>query len=373
MHGIKRRMLCLLLCLCFCAGCGSSRGETGAMLLEEGPDQRQQTYTTEVIVPCTLEIHRETSASVGYWQEVNVTCAGMGGAALVEICVTKNQTVKAGDVLATFDVPYSNAELDALYAQREIAWLQYQSGLSGYTVALQDAQSALAAQTPGSVAYRICEQDVIRAQSAYDYYVSSQSISMSAIEEQIARLDENLEKTAIVSPIDGVVTSVTGAIRAGDIVNDQTALCTVANQDDTYFYTQYNDVFPFYSGAEATLYSRYYNDGEEYPATVLSSPADTGAVTGNVILVADDPVVQQEMAEVGRISFAVVCFTLENVIAVPNTALHHEDDNSYVMLLEDGKPVRRYVNAGEVWTRDDGENAVQILEGLQPGDVIITG
>ena len=371
----ERRIISLLLCLClcFCAGCGESEAAAEVMLLEDG-DFGRRAYETEEVTLSTLYFERECTYTVQYWNIRNMTCSELAGAALVEICVSKNQEVKAGDVLAVFDVPYSQAELDALIAERDIAWLQYQSGLSGYTVKLQEAQSALAMETPGTAAWEIARQMVQKAQNARDYYETSQSIAMSAIEERIADLSEKLEQTTIVAPIDGVVMQVTGALKVGDVVTAQTPLCTIADPSDTYFTVEYSEVYPFHTGAEVAIYSRFYNDGTEYPGRVLASPADQGAAEGNAVIMADDPVVQREMAEETTTGFVRIIFTREQVISVPYTAVYKEDFKSYVLVLENDRPVRRYVNDGDIMTRlEDGQKVVQIFEGLEPGDLVVIG
>jgi len=43
-------------------------------------------------------------------------------------------------------------------------------------------------------------------------------------------------------------------------------------------------------------------------------------------------------------------------------------------VLQDGHPVKRYVIVGDVLSRlKDGVAAVQVLDGLQPGELVITG
>ena len=58
-------------------------------------------------------------------------------------------------------------------------------------------------------------------------------------------------------------------------------------------------------------------------------------------------------------------------LMVPRTALVTRSGIDFVTVLENGKPVERAVVAGEV-TAIDGTESIEILTGLEPGDIVVT-
>ncbi len=364
----------LLLCLLLSAGCGREETAGEAMLLEGGVESGNVTYLTEEVAPCTIYREGNFPASIGYWSQRDVTAGDFSGATVEEIFVTKNQTVKAGDPIASFDVPYSEAELEGLFADREIANIQYQSGLAGYAAALQQAKADLALATPGTVAYSIAELAVQRAQSAYDYYVGSQNAAIGQIDKAILELQEKLETTVLYAPMDGVVRTVSTALHAGDMVFADTVICTIYDPEDTYISVTSDQILPFRTGAAVTVSSRYYQDGAPFAAVVVSAPDAVGLAEGTAILQIADETARQGIVDAGGSCFATLRAEVQDVLAVPADAIYREDHDSYVLLLQNGSPVKRYVTVGLGHTRvSDGASVVQILDGLQVGDVVIVG
>jgi len=55
----------------------------------------------------------------------------------------------------------------------------------------------------------------------------------------------------------------------------------------------------------------------------------------------------------------------DNVIIVPNSAIRFEKGKQFVYVIENGKPVKRYIKTGWI-----DENYTEVVEGLKEGEII---
>ena len=183
---------------------------------------------------------------------------------------------------------------------------------------------------------------------------------------------ENLDGTAIVSPISGTVMSID--ISLGDTVNSGTTVITVANLSQPYLeiYLDESDWANIQVGYETEVTFDILPD-KTYTGTVTE--VDPGLYTSGNSSVVRALVKITDVSDSFRLplgtsaSVDVIGGRAENALLVPIEALHETTPGEYaVFVVENGSPRLKVV---EVGIQD--LLYAEIKSGLNPGDVVTTG
>ena len=377
--GRRRALLCLLLALMtLSSACGADRGAGEAMLLEPGSAASMGEHATAPVVRGDMYRAVYVPAAAVYYRPEAVICGDLAGATLVRILVKRDQEVRAGDVIAEFDVEYSQAELSGLYADLEIASLQYETNRQTYQAALDAAKAAFAGAPASGTERTLLELAVKRAQNEYDEYVRSGSLSLAAMYDRIAEVEARIEKTTVTAPCDGIVCSVKH-VEEGTVVSADTVLCEIADPSSRYFQVESRvDAarkvdHSLHWGGQVFLTNALCLDGAEIPGHVVFAP-DAGGGGETALVTADDPEMMQMLLDAGVASFVTVRYLLSDVLMIPNSALQREGSEVFVDVLADGVICKRFVLVGLAGreTETDAE-VLQVLEGLSEGDLVMIG
>lgn len=378
-NGRNRAVLCLALTiLTLLSACGTDRTTGEAMLLEPGSVSAVGEHSVAPVVRGDMYRAVYVPAVATYYRPEAVICGDLAGATLLRILVKRDQMVQAGDVIAEFDVEYSQAELSGLYADLEIASLQYETNRQTYQAALDAAKAALAGAPASGTERTLLELAVKRAQNEYDEYVRSGSLSLAAMYDRIAEVEARIENTTVTAPCSGIVSSVKH-VEEGTVVTADTVLCEIADPESRFFQvesrvdsTRKLD-HSFHWGGQVFITNALCMDGAEIPGHVVFAP-DAGGGGGTALVTADDPEMMQMLLTSGVASFVTARYTLSNVLMIPNTALQREGSDVFVDVLADGVICKRYVLVGVAGreTETDAE-VLQVLEGLSEGDLVMIG
>ncbi len=378
-NGRRRALLCLALALMtLLSACGSDRAAGEAMLLEPGSVSAVGEHSVAPVVLGDMYRVVYTSAVSVYYRPEAVICGDLAGATLVRILVKRDQMVQAGDVIAEFDVEYSQAELSGLYADLEIASLQYETNRQTYQAALDAAKAALVGAPASGTERTLLELAVKRAQNEYDEYVRSGSLSLAALYDRIDELEARIEKTTVTAPCSGIVCSVKH-VEEGTVVSADTVLCELADPGSRYFQvesrvdTSAKVDYSIHWGGQIFITNALCLDGAEIPGHVVFAP-DAGGGGSTAMVTADDPELMQMLLNSGVASFVTARYTLSNVLMIPASALQREGKEVFVDVLADGVICKRYVLVGMAGrAAETGDEVLQILEGISEGDLVMIG
>ena len=296
-----------------------------------GPNDVAQVVKTDIVegipVSGTLE------------PAVDVKIASPIAEVITAVLVNEGQLVKKGQVLARFNTGV--VEAASAEAQKRIAAADYERMKNLF------AEGA------------VSQKDVENAE-----------LNLRAAEANAASAGKRLGDATIVAPVAGVISE--RLVESGNRVKDGDHLFQLVNTDALDF--------------QATVPSQYA--GQLQPgapvALAITGMTDQASVSGKLsrINAAVDPSTRQvkvyvtvpnaQHRLVGGLfaSGRVVIRESRGALAVPRAGVRSNGDAKYVLVVADGKVVRRNVVIG---LTDEIRSLVEIKQGLNPGDIAIIG
>ena len=184
--------------------------------------------------------------------------------------------------------------------------------------------------------------------------------SVDVLNTTVTGLEEQLRKTEIRSPMEGILTTVNPA--DGDLVFTNNVLFVVATRE-TYVEGQVNeeDVGEIKDGmrADVRLYSYSQREFTARVSTVLPS-TDPNSQRYTVVLYLDDPPENLRAGMTGEMN--IIIARRENALVIPTRALMTDQ----VFIVEDGVIKMRSLKVGY-----RGLETVEIVNGLSEGDEVV--
>jgi HlyD family secretion protein len=226
----------------------------------------------------------------------------------------------------------------------------------------------------------MAEAEVALAQQAYEEVkdgpaqdlVARAELELASAEIRLAVAEANLVRSIISAPIDGTITALKAA--AGDSVSG--AFITLADLSRPYLEVFFDetDLDKLKSGYDVEVVFDALPDDVFLGTVILVDPSLTRS--GNVsamrgVVRLDPPDGLQAVSLPIGLSAAVdvIAGRAEAAVLAPAEALREIGPGEYVVfVMEDGEPRLRPVEIGLV-----DFTYVEILSGLQPGDVVTTG
>jgi len=262
--------------------------------------------------------------------------------------------------VAASQVRHAQAALDAANANASQTQLKQQD-VAQAQEAVRQADSALRMARANTAQVRVKEEAIRTARA-----------QMMQAEAVLRYAETQLSYTRIVSPIDGVIASVSTqegeTIAAGltaptfVTIIDLSRLQVDALVDET-------DIGRVKVGQSATFTVDSYPD-EEFAGTVSAiypkAIIDQNVVNYDVVITIANPrgLLRPDMT--ANVTIAVA--TREDVLAVPNKAIRREDGTKVVYVLQNGSPERRAVKTG--WKDSD---YTEVVSGLKEGEPVLVG
>lgn len=362
---VHKRLSALLLAallLLSLAGCGGN-GSTGPSGVAEIRDTSQfgktTTYNLQVIEPMKMERTAGLTLSPSC-QLIKSVKSGNTEYRLKELCVSRNEHVEAGQVIAVLqglgspaDAELKKLEIEA-YESNTAEMLAYYEGAIEAAKALPQATEDQRLTRSLNVEYAELEYEKYRLQSDY---------TLSGMQSQLAALEAAAGEVEVVSPVAGTVKSILSRLGAGDLIPAGTELARVYGDNGMCFSgMSSNNAFVY--GRELTLRVTKGKKETYYTGRVVSSPEVQPASYNSLILVELDtePGKQPESEGTGEVTYTV----LSDVYAVPKNAITNRDGLSYVDVLIGDAVRTRAVDRGPL-----AGNMVCILHGLHEGDQVV--
>jgi len=257
-----------------------------------------------------------------------------------EVLVKEGQRVGRGQVLARFRLV--TAQTAASSAQ------------AGLKTAAADHERQKNLLAEGAVSQR----DVEAAEAQW-----------KAAQAQAAQANKMLEDATVRAPGAGVV--VERAVQSGDRVGAGDPLFTIADTRTLEFEATVPSEFVRYvkPGAAVTLTVSGYPAGS-IVGKVARVNASADAATRQVKVYVNVPNHDQRLVGGLFASGDVVTQSAKQVVAVPRAAVHGEAGATWVLVIVDGRIAKRTVRLGVV---DESRDLTEVIEGLKPGEVVVTG
>ena len=277
-----------------------------------------------------------------------------------EVFVRKNQTVKAGDVLMSFSVTVSEAELAALRLRLQRAKEDMESGIASREQEIQEKVDD--ARYVGYHQGEIAKLQIEKLRVEYERFLYQMQQEISQLEEQIAEIEAEKENNVLRAPFDGIVSKVTDWVYGGKVPVGQT-LITIYSPDAFLLRCPQNPELLY--NMPVTVETN--TSTEPLSGTIISAAniLPSSVNSGGVMIRLDTEISAQEFGRTIRVNAQTR--VMQNVLTVDSRAIRREAGKSYVYVLDGDMPRKRYV---EVWA-DSGETA-WILDGLSEGMLVIT-
>ncbi|MGD9487026.1 MAG: efflux RND transporter periplasmic adaptor subunit [Calditrichaceae bacterium] len=214
------------------------------------------------------------------------------------------------------------------------------------------------------------------SQNQYDLAEKAFEINKSLLEQAEANLDfakVQLEYTRITAPISGVIASV--STQEGETVAasfNSPTFVTIINLDrlEVWTYVDETDIGRIHVGQKGMFSVDTYSDTDfEGTVTAIYPKAE---IQDNVVNYISTVKINDNKEKILRpemtTNVTIFLETRENVLTVPNAAVHRERGKKYVNVLEKNLPVKRYVTVG--WKSG---SYTEITEGLSENEKVIVG
>jgi len=287
--------------------------ERGAVALA-APAPASAELSVIAVVPYAKQWHRRVlaSGSVLPWQELTID-AEIGGLPVEQVDVEVGQRVRKGQLLARMDAASTRGDL----AQQQAALAEAQANDEQARTTLAGAQGLAAS---GSIS----GQELAQAQTQ----AKVSAARLEAARAQLAGVQLQLRRTAIVAPDDGVISA--RLVTPGTVLNVGTHLFRMIRQQRLEWHAEVDgrDLARVESGQRAQIER---GDGTSVAGTVrqVAPLVDSTTLTGTVFV---DLPADSGIAAGSFVSGAIAIGRGE-ALAVPQTALVARDGFQYVMKI----------------------------------------
>ena len=347
---VKQGLL-LLCCMVAATGCKQAP-----------PAQMETEYEVMTVSPADRMISSAYSATIRGRQDIDIYPQVSG--TLTKVCVTEGQRVKNGQTLFIIDqVPYEAA-------------LQ---------TAVANVESAKASLATAQLTYdskeELYKENVI---SSFDLSTAKNSLlaakaQLAQAKAQLTTAQQNLSFTQVKSPSDGVINDI--PYRIGALVSPSiaTPMTTVSEIDEVYVYfsmTEKELLAMTKSGStikeeisKIPTIKLQLIDGSTYDVDGKVD-AITGVIdqsTGSVSIRAIFPN-KEHVLRSGGTANALIPYTMENVITIPQSATVEIQDKKFVYVLQPDNTVK-YTEI-KIFNLDNGKEYL-VTSGLNSGDKIV--
>lgn len=293
------------------------------------------------------------SASVTVQSDLSAEAAKVQSNLALVVVLLSEANGALNHAIVTTDNPQS--EIDGYITDVASARSTIQSAVSAVNTALGDL---VASQKDLTLAQAGSTKEDIDAQRA----------QVTQAQAQVAQAQAQLNKTIIRAPFGGSIGSVEAKV--GQIVSPDTPQVSLLSNGTFQIesYVPEVSVAKLSVGQGAEVWLDAYGPGVLFAANVISiAPAETlrdGVSNYKTMLqfAKDDPRIRSGMTA----NTTITTEQKADTIVVPKGALIHEDEETFVEVLEDKKPVRRKVVLGL-----SSVGSVEIAQGLQEGEVVV--
>lgn len=292
-----------------------------------------------------------------------------------DIAVAQRANLAAGAVLTGSLMPYRVVPLRA-QVPGTISDLRADRGMrvrKGQVLATIDAegirsQAAAAEANLALAAQRLESARVLHEAGAMsDIDFNAAKAAYEAARAQAAAAAEQAVRTTIVSPIDGVISA--RQVEFGEAVNPGQELFTVVNTErlELFGYVPIEAASRIRPGMPV-VFTLDSQPGRELRGTVDRIEPMADVRTRQVGVYVQLPNPDGSLVAGQFATGKIIGEQVEGALALPATAVRSSGGQSFVLVIEDGRVVRREVQVG---VRDELTGLVAILSGVKEGERVI--
>lgn len=353
-------LMCVLLGLALTACSAKSQNEVKSEYKDPGTaaDTSYQTTTvTRGDFQLTFQIDSKMDYTSGrqlYWPHE--------GDRFDTMKVKQGDFVKAGDVLATFTVDVSQADL----LEKQLAVSQAQEDRDqtniDYTRSISDARTAMAGLTGSDYAAAQDRLNALYAQQQQALAKADYQIDQAS--QALKELTDRRQKTELTAPFDGYVGYTSDEFRQGDYVPVSEPIIGLADTSrKAISFTNTNPYADVPYKSTVTLQDQ--KTQKTYTGTVISCRQVTGSDQDDVIVMPQEDLPDGALAGAVRVTGTLL--EKKNVLLVEASAIGTEGSRSFVTIVnDDGSTRKAYVSVGA----KSGQTA-WITEGLEEGQTVL--
>lgn len=321
------------------------------------------------------------SGQLAYREQVQLRSEVIGKA--LHVPVEEGDLVSAGDVIVALDPEQFSSLVDQQEANvrlQEIAIERQRVLLANVERRVQRQRELFERELVDTNSYEAAENEL--ALASVD--LRSRVESLEQARASLAQARDNLAKTEIRSPIDGIIiqldikpgeaviagtTNIPGSTLA--VVADTSVMLTEVNVDES-------DIAQVRLGQQASIFPAAFPDtGMPGVVETIATSAQRAQGQQNLsfevrIRLTDPDAVDVRPGMSARAEVHVE--SSENALAVPLQAILYDEDDAaeeeqpYVFVIEDGVARRRDVTLGL-----SSDSDMEVLSGLSSGDTVISG
>lgn len=334
---MKRYLIAALLVVTACGGSGEARTTTPGSGGGRGGRGGSGVTPVEITVAVRGRVARTTTLAATIEPSRVVSVNAQISGPLGAVNYREGAMVSQGTVLATISAPELQAQLRSAEASLEFA-----------------ASTARRSE-------EMFKQRVITAAE-----VERDRAALASAQATLDALRVRAGFTSVRAPMAGVITE--RLVEAGDIVSPNQRLFTIADVRTLITRVQISelDVVALRTGSEVSVTADAF-PGERFTGRIRRVFPAADSVSRMVpveVEIGGPSAARLRPGYTARVTFELAAN--EDAVLIPARAVVGTAGNQAVMMIEDGKPVRRGVRLGA-----EVSGRVEVLEGLQVGDTII--
>lgn len=320
-------------------------------------------FETTEVVEGSFELTYQTDAYVTYTQMQSLYWENSQDR-YEEILVSVGDTVKKGDVIATFE---GSSSMEADVLERSLAVEEAQTALNklikNYDNSIANKTKSM--ETLTGYDYQIADLELQKLECEYAQRRAESEYQIAKLQESLNEIVEKKNNRQLLAPFDGRIEMVSREFVKGNKVNTGSPIVMISDlSSQALAFRNSNNANDVSYLSEVTLKDRV--TGDTYTGKIVSCPNVTGKSGGDVIIELDE-----ELPE-GRedVYFKVDGYILQkdSVVMVNQKALEKEGNNQFVYVLnENGARYKIYVTIGKTDTKGN----TTIIEGLIPGQQVV--
>ncbi len=357
----KKRMVCMALCFVLLSGCGTK---------QEIPELIEPVVNNESFRPVEYGSVTKTEIEVADVVPEEYCHFATKPSTLDEICVDLGQYVEEGDVLATIDVADARMELTAKQKELDLCKnnYSYQEKIYKEQIQIEKYKKSDFKKQKDKKSLKQCDTalEVLEENKHYGKLLYEHQITM--LEEEIAKLQENVAEGTIKATHSGYVTYVKNLEKANSIsayenvviVSDYEQLHLELTEDiSSRFYKHYigdvyNQIYANVNGKQREVEVYEYSNRE---LVAMQSAGNFSRIRLELDGLKADASVGDKM---------LVYFTnsnKEHVLRIGTDSLYSDGKNHFVYVKKGNSKEKREIQIGY-----QGQAYVEVTEGLEEGE-----
>lgn len=354
-----KRLLLVALTVVFCVS-GTCAAQQD-ILSGDQLTQEEINYKTETVRRGTFE--RSVSNTVSEYYPLTYPLRYEGAnAKFIEYTVSRGDVVKAGDVLARFEITGSAAAMARMELELQRAEEAMEDNVRTREEQIAKKRAAIAAA--GSDYEReVMMLELRKLEIELEQYIFRQEYNIEAQKEAVEEVRANYSATELVSPVDGVITEIRYK-KLDDAVSTNELLITLYSTDVMLFRVD-NGTGSFRYGMPVTVTVGTNKNSTDLTGRVVASDhaIEESGKTGHALIQLDP---YDESINLRNPKVKAAMMRLEDVLLVSRKAVTLENGKYYVTKLTDGMVQKRYVVNAESNTTD-----TWLLAGVTEGETLV--